>query len=84
LFAMAMPRGSGKALALDTPLATPSGWTTMGDVKVGDTLFDEQGRSTPITGRPLCMHDCPYPWVIRAACRSLVVMIKPIACLLIT
>jgi hypothetical protein len=44
LFAMAMPRGSGKALALDTPLATPSGWTTMGDVKVGDTLFDEQGR----------------------------------------
>ncbi len=43
LFAMAMPRGSGKALALDTPLPTPFGWTTMGDVKVGDLLFDDQG-----------------------------------------
>jgi len=43
LFALAMPRGSGKALALDTPLAAPTGWTTMGDVKVGDFLFDEQG-----------------------------------------
>jgi len=44
LFAMAMPRGSGKALALDTPLPTPLGWTTMGDVRVGDVLFDERGR----------------------------------------
>ncbi len=43
LFAMAMPRGAGKALALDTPLPTPFGWTTMGDVKVGDCLFDEEG-----------------------------------------
>jgi hypothetical protein len=44
LFALAMPRGSGKALALDTPLVTPTGWTTMGQVKVGDWLFDEQGH----------------------------------------
>ncbi|MBN1489774.1 MAG: hypothetical protein JXA69_07645, partial [Phycisphaerae bacterium] len=36
LFAMAMPRGSGKALALDTPLVTPFGWTTMGEVQLGD------------------------------------------------
>jgi hypothetical protein len=43
LFAMAMPRGSGKALALDTPLATPFGWTTMGDIEVGDLLFDDEG-----------------------------------------
>ena len=43
LFALAMPRAAGKALALDTPLATPAGWTTMGEVKVGDTLFDERG-----------------------------------------
>ena len=26
----------GKALALDTPLPTPGGWTTMGEVAVGD------------------------------------------------
>jgi phage terminase large subunit GpA-like protein len=34
----------GKALALDTPLPTPGGWTTMGDVAVGDMLFDERGE----------------------------------------
>ncbi|MFD4184091.1 DnaB-like helicase N-terminal domain-containing protein, partial [Rhodococcus sp. NPDC058514] len=28
--------GVGKALALDTPLPTPTGWTTMGEVRVGD------------------------------------------------
>ena len=43
LFAMAMPRGSGKALALDTPLPTPTGWTTMGEVQEGDVLFDDRG-----------------------------------------
>jgi replicative DNA helicase len=32
--------GVGKALALETPLPTPSGWTTMGDVAVGDELLD--------------------------------------------
>jgi hypothetical protein len=37
-------RGSGKALALNTALPTPSGWSTMGEVRVGDKLFDERGR----------------------------------------
>lgn len=36
-----------QCLALDTPLPTPSGWTTMGDVQVGDTLFGSQGQ--PVT-----------------------------------
>lgn len=49
LFAMAMPRGSGKALALNTPLPTPEGWTTMGDVQVGDWLFDETGQACRVT-----------------------------------
>ena len=34
----------GKALALDTPIATPAGWTTMGEIEVGDEVFDDQGR----------------------------------------
>ena len=34
----------GGPLALDTPLPTPGGWTTMGDVQTGDTLFDENGQ----------------------------------------
>ena len=49
----------GKALALDTPLPTPNGWTTMGEVAVGDELIDAEGRPTRVvaatevmTGRP--------------------------------
>ena len=49
----------GKALALDTPLATPTGWTTMGEVAVGDLLIGADGRPTTVvaatevmTGRP--------------------------------
>ncbi len=40
--------GVGKALALDTPLPTPTGWTTMGEVRVGDELLDAQGRPTRV------------------------------------
>ncbi|ROS26263.1 replicative DNA helicase [Cellulomonas sp. PhB150] len=49
----------GKALALDTPLATPTGWTTMGEVQVGDQLMAADGTPTTVvaatpvlTGRP--------------------------------
>ena len=40
--------GSGKALALDTPLPTPTGWTTMGAVAVGDVLIGGDGRPTKV------------------------------------
>lgn len=40
--------GVGKALALNTPLPTPTGWTTMGDVAVGDELLDADGRPTRV------------------------------------
>jgi replicative DNA helicase len=40
--------GVGKALALDTPLPTPTGWTTMGDVAVGDELLGADGRPTRV------------------------------------
>ncbi|WFE25634.1 replicative DNA helicase [Solwaraspora sp. WMMD791] len=42
--------GLGKALALDTPLPTPTGWTTMGEVAVGDRLLDADGRPTTVVG----------------------------------
>ena len=60
LFALAMPRGSGKALAIDTPLPTPSGWTTMGDVRIGDTLFDDCGRQCRVVMKSEVFvgHDC--------------------------
>ncbi len=40
--------GVGKALALNTPLPTPDGWTTMGDVSVGDLLLDADGLPTRV------------------------------------
>ncbi len=40
--------GSGKALALDTALPTPTGWTSMGEVDIGDTLLGADGRPTRV------------------------------------
>jgi replicative DNA helicase len=42
--------GVGKRFPLDTPLPTPSGWTTIGDVQRGDVVYDEDGRPTRVTG----------------------------------
>lgn len=51
--------GVGKALALDTPIATPAGWTTMGEVRVGEQVIGSDGRPTTVvaatevlSGRP--------------------------------
>ena len=40
--------GSGKALALDTKVPTPRGWTTMGALQDGDEVFDERGEVTRV------------------------------------
>lgn len=40
--------GTGKALALTTPVPTTDGWSTMGDLRVGSTIFDEAGNRTRI------------------------------------
>lgn len=43
-------RGSGKALDVATPVLTANrGWVTVGDVVVGDRLFDERGVPTTVT-----------------------------------
>ncbi|MGM1064606.1 replicative DNA helicase [Saccharothrix sp. Mg75] len=51
--------GVGKALALDTPLATPTGWTTMGEVEVGDHLVGADGRPTRVVAATGVMHGRP-------------------------
>ena len=51
--------GLGKALALDTPLATPTGWTTMGEVAVGDVLLDADGRPTRVVAATGVLRDRP-------------------------
>src|SRR5688500_17112344 len=52
-------RIEGKALALDTPVPTPSGWRTMADVEPGDSVFGSTGwpirildTTEPMLGRP--------------------------------
>ncbi|MFA6299469.1 MAG: DnaB-like helicase N-terminal domain-containing protein, partial [Nocardioides sp.] len=49
----------GKALALDTRLPTPTGWTTMGEVAVGDQLYDAQGLPTTVVAATEVMVDRP-------------------------
>ncbi len=46
---VAAGRRFGKALALDTPVPTPDGWTTMGELKVGDQVFSQDGSVTTVT-----------------------------------
>ncbi len=36
-------------LDLDTPILTTRGWTTMGELRVGDQVFAEDGRPTTVT-----------------------------------
>lgn len=52
--------GVGKALALTTPLPTPAGWTTMGEVAVGDELLDADGQPTRVVAATEIMlgHPC--------------------------
>ncbi|WP_081706086.1 replicative DNA helicase [Nocardia sp. CNY236] len=51
--------GVGKALALDTPLPTPTGWTTMGDVRAGDDLLSLDGRPARVAAATEVMVDRP-------------------------
>jgi len=39
----------GKALSLDTPLPAPSGWATMGSVRLGEQVFDDRGCPCTVT-----------------------------------
>lgn len=39
----------GEALALDTPIPTPSGWRCLGEIQIGDQVFTEQGEVTSVT-----------------------------------
>ena len=55
-----MPRQCGKSLALDTPIPTPEGWTTIGNIKVGDQILSPDGNSVSVTFKTETMfnHQC--------------------------
>lgn len=48
---LSRPKGWGKALALDTPIPMPSGWSTMGEIAVGAEVFDDAGRRCRVIGK---------------------------------
>lgn len=45
---ISLSRKSGKLLSLDTPIPTPEGWSTMGDLKVGDYVFGADGKPVKV------------------------------------
>lgn len=47
----------GKALDINTPIPTPSGWVTMADLKQGDEVFDENGNPCKVTWTTGVMYD---------------------------
>ena len=55
-----VPRKNGKALALDTPVPTPSGWSTIGDLQTGDHIFGADGNICRVieTSPVFYGHDC--------------------------
>lgn len=48
-FYLELGRKNGKALSINTKIPTPNGYTTMGDLKVGDEVFDKDGNITMVT-----------------------------------
>ena len=46
-----IPKKMGKQLALDTLIPTPTGFTTMGEIKIGDALFDDRGQICHVVGK---------------------------------
>lgn len=42
--------GTGKAQPVDTIIPTPSGYKTLGEVKIGDYVFDRNGNPTKVLG----------------------------------
>lgn len=57
LITVAARTAIGKALSLDTPLPTPDGWTTMGEVKEGDMVLSMDGKPTMVTAATGIQHD---------------------------
>src|SRR3954451_18361808 len=52
-------RIEGKALALDTDIPTPDGWTTMGEIEVGDRVFAPSGYPRNVIAATDVMEDRP-------------------------
>lgn len=49
--------GGGKALALDTPVLTTDGFKSIGDIVVGDVVYDSDGNETIVLVAHEVLHD---------------------------
>ena len=51
---------AGKALAIDTPIPTPEGFKAMGELQIGDKVFDERGEICNViaVSEIFYNHDC--------------------------
>jgi replicative DNA helicase len=44
------PTGTGKSLGVSEPVLTPNGWTTMGEIKIGDKVIGSDGKDQYVLG----------------------------------
>lgn len=51
--------GEGKALDIDTPIATRYGWKSMSEIIIGDTVFDEKGQPCYVVATSPIFYDRP-------------------------
>lgn len=67
-------RKNFKALSLDTPIPTPDGWKTMGEISVGDYVFSRSGKPTEVIGeseifnKPMYEVEFEDGEIIKASC----------------
>jgi hypothetical protein len=54
------PHTLGKALHLNVRIPTPSGWSTIGDLRPGDRVFDEAGRPCSVVAKSPVWHGDTY------------------------
>jgi phage terminase large subunit-like protein len=66
-----LPPGSAKALTLDTPVPTPSGWSAMGALAIGDEVFDERGQVCRVTWKSPVWKDRPI-YTVQTDCGDVI------------
>lgn len=61
--------GGGKLLKLDTPIPTPHGWSTIGELRVDDQVFDEQGNVCTVVAKSAIEQEPTYRLTFSDGCQ---------------